>query len=181
MFLCWGSEAEEEEEEEEEDEVEEEEEEEREEEVTASVVELELSEAARPFCFTAEAEAAFDAEAATPLDCAASAAVAAAAAAADDRVTRLWTEEGAPSPSPIEEDREVSCCVAIVLRVSLGPPIPPSLPRATKRVCPSVPRQEHGAMETAREDKQRGAGKVGTSARGSTLRAARLIQVGGAR
>lgn len=110
-----------------------------------------------------------------------SAAVAAAAAAADDRVTRLWTEEGAPSPSPIEEDREVSCCVAIVLRVSLGPPIPPSLPRATKRVCPSVPRQEHGAMETAREDKQRGAGKVGTSARGSTLRAARLIQVGGAR
>ena len=38
----------------------------------ASVVELELSEAARPFCFTAEAEAAvFDVEAATPLDCAA--------------------------------------------------------------------------------------------------------------
>ena len=37
----------------------------------ASVAEVELSEAARPFCLTAAEVAGFDVEAATPLDCAA--------------------------------------------------------------------------------------------------------------
>ena len=77
-----------------------------------------------------------------------SAAVAAAAAAADDRVTLLWTAEGAPSPSTVEDDREVSCCcVAIVLPVSLGPPIPRSLPRSNKTflsVCPATGARSDG-------------------------------------